>query len=144
MAHEKVRLGSIGVGHWGGTMAAAVARSGAGEIVRCFDASEAARAAFAGKVGCRPAWSLEELLGDREVEGVIIATPHSTHADIVCQAASAGKHIFVEKPLALTAADARRAMDAAAKAGRPRPAGGSEGLEVVAVLQAIIESINTG
>ncbi|OGL59599.1 MAG: hypothetical protein A3I72_03660 [Candidatus Tectomicrobia bacterium RIFCSPLOWO2_02_FULL_70_19] len=99
-------------------MAAAVARSGAGEIVRCFDASEAARAAFAGKVGCRPASSLEELLRDPEVEGVIIATPHSTHADIVCQAASAGKHIFVEKPFTLNVPDARRCIRAAAEAGR--------------------------
>ena len=115
---KKVRLGSIGLGQWAGTLAAEVARGGAAEIVRCFDASEAARAAFAGKVVCRPASSLDELLRDPEVEGVIIATPHSTHADIVCRAASAGKHVFVEKPFTLNVPDARRCIRAAAEAGR--------------------------
>lgn len=114
---ERVRLGSIGLGKWAGTLAAAVARGGAAEIVRCFDASAEARAAFAGKFGCRPASSLEELLRDPGVEGVIIATPHSTHADIVCQAASAGKHIFVEKPFTLRVLDARRCIRAAERAG---------------------------
>ncbi len=44
-------------------------------------------------------------------------TLHSTHADIVCRAASAGKHVFIEKPLTLTVADARRAATASREAG---------------------------
>ncbi len=49
MTPEKVRVASVGLGGWGGTLAEAAGRSGALEIVRCFDASEEARAAFAEK-----------------------------------------------------------------------------------------------
>ena len=103
MAEGKVRLGFIGLGNWGNRLASAAERSGAAEIVRCFARTEETRAAFAEKFTCRPAASLDELLGDDEVEGVAVSTPHSTHEDIVHRAAAAGKHLFVEKPLALTA-----------------------------------------
>ncbi len=118
MTSDKLRAASVGLGGWGGVLAEGAGRSGALEIVRCFDASEAARAAFADKTGSRPASTLDEILGDTEVEAVLIATPHSTHAAIVCAAASAGKHIFIEKPFTLTAADARRCIEAAEGAGR--------------------------
>jgi predicted dehydrogenase len=51
------------------------------------------------------------------IDAVAFATPHSQHAEQVIQAAAAGKHVFVEKPLALTGHDARRAADAAKAAG---------------------------
>ncbi len=116
MAGEKVRLASVGLGWWSNILADAVGRSGAGEIVRGFARSEDARKAFAEKHGCRPAASLDEILKDPEVDGILVATPHSTHPDIICEAASAGKHIFVEKPLTLTVAEAKRAVKAAANA----------------------------
>jgi predicted dehydrogenase len=56
------------------------------------------------------------MLRDDSVEGVVVSTPHSTHAEIIHQAAGAGKHLFVEKPLTLTAEDGGRAI-AAAEAG---------------------------
>ena len=117
MAGDKVRLASVGLGGWGATLADSVDRSGAAEVVSCFARSEEGRGAFAEKVGCRQAGSLDELLSDSEVEGILLATPHSTHTDIICQAASAGKHVFVEKPLTLTAADGRKAYEATQKAG---------------------------
>ena len=51
-----------------------------------------------------------------EVEGVIVATPHSTHLDMISAAASAGKHVFVEKPLTLTVDEAKKANEAASAA----------------------------
>jgi predicted dehydrogenase len=51
------------------------------------------------------------------VDAVVLATPHTRHAQQVVAAARAGKHVFTEKPLALTAADARAAVRACAKAG---------------------------
>ncbi len=117
MAGDKVRLASIGLGWWGGMLVDSVNRSGAAEVVSCFARSEDSRKAFAEKFGCRQAASLDELLGDPEVEGVLIATPHSTHPDMVCDAASAGKHVFVEKPLTLTAAEGKRGYEATQKAG---------------------------
>ncbi len=117
MTGEKVRLASMGLGQWARTLAAA-ARSGKVEIVRCFDPVEETCASFAEETGARPPASYEELLNDSEVEGVIVATPHSTHADVACEAASSGKHLFVEKPFALTAAEARRIIETAERAER--------------------------
>ncbi|MDA1000654.1 MAG: Gfo/Idh/MocA family oxidoreductase [bacterium] len=69
------------------------------------------------KYGCRAAASYEEVLKDPEVEGILLVTPHSTHDDMIAQAASAGKHVFVEKPLTLTAAGAKKAIADTSKAG---------------------------
>lgn len=114
---ETVRLGAVGLGWFGGVLTEAARASGEAEVVSCFARSEDGRRAFAEAHGCTPAESLEAMLGDPAIQGVIVATPHSTHGELVEQAAAAGKHVFVEKPLALTVADARRAIDATARAG---------------------------
>ncbi len=62
--------------------------------------------------------SWDELLGDPCIDAVVIATPAVTHADLACQALAAGKHVLVEKPLALGEVDAVRVVDAAAAAGK--------------------------
>lgn len=117
MGGDRVHLGAIGVGHWAAVLAKGVARSGAAEIVRCYARTEESRRAFGEKFGCVPASSLDELLRDGGVEGVLISTPHSTHRDLIEQAASAGKHVFVEKPLTLSVEDGKRAIAAARRAG---------------------------
>ncbi|HET9671897.1 MAG TPA: Gfo/Idh/MocA family oxidoreductase, partial [Actinomycetota bacterium] len=114
---DTVRLGLVGVGWFGGVLAESARASGAAEVVACFARSPDARAAFAEHHGCRPVDDLDALLGDPEVEGVLLATPHSTHADQAVRAAEAGKHVFVEKPLTLTVADAKRVGEAADRAG---------------------------
>ena len=114
---EKVRLASVGLGWWGNVLADALNRGGAAEIVTCFARTESTRQAFAEKYGCRAAGSLEEILKDDEVQGLLTATPHSHHPQLIAQAASAGKHIFVEKPFTLTVAEAKKAMEAAQQAG---------------------------
>ncbi len=116
MQEEKVRIGLVGVGWFGGMRVAAAGKSGAAEFVSCFDLAPERRDAFAAEHGCRAAESLAAMLDDPEVEAILIATPHSTHLGLVEEATSAGKHVFVEKPLVLTVADARRAAEAAEKA----------------------------
>ena len=113
---ETIRLGAVGLGWFGGVLAEAARASGESEVVACFARSEGGRRAFAEAHGCTPVDTFEELLGDPTIRGVIVATPHSTHADIVERVADAGKHVFVEKPLALTVAEARRAIAAAERA----------------------------
>ncbi|MEA2635757.1 MAG: hypothetical protein QOJ33_368 [Chloroflexota bacterium] len=108
-----VRLAVIGVGVYGGVLAQTAKTAGLAEIVACFDVSPERRERFAHEIGCRPVASLEALLADPDVDGALIATPHSTHPAIVEQVALASKHVFVEKPLALTVAGARRAISAA-------------------------------
>ena len=63
--------------------------------------------------------SHQELFARPDIDAVVIATPSNTHAEIVCDAARAGKPIFCEKPLALTIAETDRAIAAAATAGVP-------------------------
>jgi predicted dehydrogenase len=113
---DAVRVGSIGLGWWGGTLAEKAKLAGL-EIVAAFARNQEQREEFAAAHGARPASSLDDLLADPMVEAVMIATPHSTHADLVVEAASAGKHVFVDKPFTLTVAEAKRAIEGAEKAG---------------------------
>ncbi|HJP14586.1 MAG TPA: Gfo/Idh/MocA family oxidoreductase, partial [Nitrospinota bacterium] len=117
MANEKARLVFVGLGNWGTRLARAAERGEEAEILRCFARTEESRRDFAEKFGCAPAESLREILRDDSVEGVVVSTPHSTHAEIIHQAADAGKYLFVEKPLTLTVEEGRRAVAAAEAAG---------------------------
>lgn len=113
---EPLRVASIGLGWWGGTLAEKGRAAGL-DIVAAFARSPEARDDFAAAHGCAPADSLEAVLADDAVEAVLIATPHSTHADLTVAAAEAGKHVFVDKPFTLTVAEAKRAIAAADAAG---------------------------
>ena len=114
---EPVRLGFVGLGWWGDQLAQAVSRVDAGVIASCFARSEESRASFAAAHGCRAAGSFEELLADDAIDGLVLATPHSTHLPMIRAAAQAGKHVFVEKPLAVHHREADAAVTAARAAG---------------------------
>lgn len=117
MVTEKVRLAFVGLGGWGKALANAAVRTGMIDVRWCYARTEESRKAFADAYSCRSSSTIDEILRDQEVEGVVISTPHSTHESYVCQFASAGKHVFIEKPLALTIQSAKREIDAARKAG---------------------------
>lgn len=59
--------------------------------------------------------NFEDILQDEDIEAVVIATPAPTHASLAIEALSAGKHVFVEKPLALSLEDGKRIQEAARK-----------------------------
>jgi predicted dehydrogenase len=109
----------VGLGWWGKTLVESVeGRDGpirftAGATRTVSDEVKA----FAKDKGLRLADSYEALLADREIDAVVLATPHSMHADQVVAAARAGKHVFCEKPFTLTKSDAERAVAAAKDAG---------------------------
>jgi len=113
----KVRLASIGLGWWGGVLADGVTNSGEGEVVTCFARTPENRQSFSEARGIEAAESYEAILSDDSIDGVIIATTHQSHLPLAQQAAAAGKHIFIEKPLTLTAADGRAAVNAAKDGG---------------------------
>ena len=115
MAFEPVRVGCLGMGWWSDVLADAVARSGALRIVACYTRSEQKRQAFATKYGCWAAPSYEAMLEDPGVEAVINTTPNNAHLTTTRAAARAGKHVFLDKPIANTVADAR-ALTAACRA----------------------------
>ena len=116
-SNEPVRLGVVGLGWWGGELADAAARSGAAEVVACYARTESARLAFAAERGCRAATSFRDLITADDVEGIILATPHSIHGDQIREVAAAGKHVLVDKPFTLSTADGRSAMTATREAG---------------------------
>ncbi len=114
---EKVRLASIGVGWWGGVLAEKVKTGELAEIVSCFARNPEKRAVFAATHGCRAAASYHQILSDPEIEGVLIATSHRSHRQLITEAAAAGKAIFVEKPMTTTVADGLACVEAAERAG---------------------------
>jgi predicted dehydrogenase len=117
MPNEKVRLGLLGLGAWGMALVDAAARSGGAEVVNGYSRTQENRNAFEEKYKCRTTATLDEFWKDDEVEGVIIATPHSTHEELMAQAASAGKHLFVEKPMTLTVEGAESIHQAVKESG---------------------------
>jgi len=107
----------VGLGWWGRTMLRMAGESGKLRIVRAIDPNPASEA-LAREHGVPYAAELGAALADPAVEAVILCTPHSLHARQIVEAAAAGKHVFCEKPLCLTRADAARAIEACRAAGR--------------------------
>ena len=102
-----VRVACLGMGWWSDVLADAIKRSGKMTIAACYSRSAEKRIAFAKKYGCKPADSYEEILRDKSIEAIINTTPNATHLETTRAAAAAGKHVFLDKPIANTIADAR-------------------------------------
>jgi predicted dehydrogenase len=118
--HAKpIRVGVVGLGYWGPNLARNLGASPGCELAWLCDASEHARAKLERSFpNARSTERIEDLLADPELDAVVLATPVPTHAELAIAVARAGKHCFVEKPLATNAADAERAVRAAADAGK--------------------------
>jgi predicted dehydrogenase len=118
-AAPPVRIGLIGPGSFAlRVLVPAFARAGARlELVGggSGPSAESARREFD---FARVAPSAEALIADDAVDAVVIATRHSTHADLTIRALEAGKHVFCEKPLALTRDELEAVLSARARAGR--------------------------
>ena len=114
----KPRLGFLGVGWIGRHRMEAIARSGLAEIACIADASpEAAEQARVDAPGAAIASSLDDMLG-RDLDGLVIATPSALHAEQAITALERGMSVFCQKPLARTADETRRVVDAARDADR--------------------------
>ncbi|HYX65575.1 MAG TPA: Gfo/Idh/MocA family oxidoreductase [Burkholderiales bacterium] len=111
-----MRVACLGMGWWSDVLADAIRRSGKLSIVSCFSRSQDKREKFAAKYGCRAARSYEEILDDASVEGIINTTPNAAHLGTTVAAAKAGKHVFLDKPIANTVSDARALTEACRKA----------------------------
>lgn len=115
-ASDAVGIGMIGVGGWGAGMVEKVHQSKKLRLVKCYDVVEDTKNAVAEKYGCIPASSVEDVVNDPAVEGVVVVTPNFTHREIVIAAAKAGKHALTDKPIANDISDAYAMIDACREA----------------------------
>jgi predicted dehydrogenase len=108
----------IGLGAFGQRLVSSVQnKSEKIRFVSAMTRTPAKAEAFAARNGFPVGDDLDAVLGDREVDAVVIATPHRQHAEQVIKAAEAGKHVFCEKPFTLTKKSAEAAVAACKKAG---------------------------
>lgn len=108
----------VGLGWWGTNIINAVqGKSAKLRFVHGVTKEPDAARDLAAKHGIKLSTELQAVLDDPQVQAVVLATPHSLHADQIVQVAAAGKPVFCEKPLALKHADAKRAVDAVRRAG---------------------------
>jgi predicted dehydrogenase len=114
-----VRVGVVGLGYWGPNLARNFDRLPGAELRWICDSSEEARARWTPQFpGARVTGSFDDLLNDPELDAVVVATHVPSHPDLAVSVLEAGKHCFVEKPLAQSVPDAERVLAAAAEADR--------------------------
>ena len=119
MTGDALRVGVVGLGYWGPNLARNFAAIAGCELAWCCDpsADERERAATLFP-HARITGDLAEVLADETLDAVALATPVATHADLAVRVLEAGKHCFVEKPMAQSVADAERVVAAAKEQGR--------------------------
>jgi predicted dehydrogenase len=106
-----VRFGLLGTGHWAAeTQGAALAAHPVAELVGVWGRDPAKAGALAQRYGVRAYADVDALIGD--VDAVAVALPPDVQAELAVRAARAGRHLLLDKPLALTAGAADRVVDA--------------------------------
>ncbi|MEA2148146.1 MAG: hypothetical protein QOG59_3733 [Solirubrobacteraceae bacterium] len=109
-----MRIGVAGLGYWGPNLARNFASIDGCELAWVCDASPDALARMVARFpGVAPASEITQMLADPDLDAVVLATPVPTHAELAVQVLQAGKHCFVEKPMAQSVADAQRVVQAA-------------------------------
>ncbi len=115
---DKVRVGVVGLGYWGPNLARNFDRVAGAELAYCCDLDEANLAKAQGLYpNAVVTDDLERLLGDDGLDAVVVATSVPTHYALGKRVLEAGKHAFIEKPIALRAADAEELLATAEARG---------------------------
>ena len=116
---DAVRIGVVGLGYWGPNLARNFDGLADAELSWICDGSQDVLDRVASRFpGARATGSLDDLLGDPDLDAVAIATPVPSHADVALRVLAGGKHCFVEKPLAQSTEEAEAVVEAADHAGR--------------------------
>jgi myo-inositol 2-dehydrogenase/D-chiro-inositol 1-dehydrogenase len=113
-----VRFGVLGAGRIGKVHSATIARSGRASVAYVADAIPDAAKALAATTGAKVS-TADEIMAAKDVDAVLIASPTGTHADLIEQAARAGKAILCEKPVSLSVARIEECLPVVEKAGVP-------------------------
>jgi phthalate 4,5-cis-dihydrodiol dehydrogenase len=112
-----LKVGIIGAGSYGAEHARAITGLAGVQLVAACRTNQAALDEFVTEFGGRPYLDHRALLADPQVDAVVIATPHHLHTHVAEDAARAGKHILLEKPMAPTLDECDRIIASAAKHG---------------------------
>jgi predicted dehydrogenase len=113
-----IRAAIVGLGRWGRSLVNAVqGKSDAIQFTRAHTRTRASAEPFCREKNIPFADSYDDILADPNIDAVVLATPHSRHAEQVIAAARAGKHVHVEKPLTLDRSSAQAVVAAAQRAG---------------------------
>ncbi|HEX2829314.1 MAG TPA: Gfo/Idh/MocA family oxidoreductase [Burkholderiales bacterium] len=102
----------VGMGWWGKIIVPLLKRSTKISVSKVVEINPAAIADFAKQHEVEVVTSLDDVLSDPSIQGVVLCTPHTQHTDQIVKVANAGKHVFCEKPLSMTRADVLRAVEA--------------------------------
>src|SRR5262245_38131942 len=117
-AGAPVGVAVVGAGYWGPNLIRNFLNCPTTDLrwIVALDLAKATKLAGS-RSDIRVTADLDEVLADDGVEGIAIATPPASHLPLALRAIEAGRHVLVEKPLATTAADGQRIVDAADAAG---------------------------
>ena len=140
-----IRLGIVGLGMAGAVMVHAAARHPGFCITAAAEPHAGPREAFVRDFNANAYDDMRRLCDDPAVDAVYIATPHQFHAEHASLAAAAGKHVILEKPMALTLADCDRIIAAVEKAGVHLVVGHTHAFDpAVRAMRALIASGELG
>ena len=112
-----LKVAIYGLGRWGNRLVDSVQASEKIRFVKGISRDPAKHKEFSQKTGIKIVSSYGRVLKDPEIDAVMLATPHTLHMKQIIQAAKAGKHVFVEKPMTLTRKSAEKAIEACKAAG---------------------------
>ncbi len=122
-----INVAMVGLGRWGQTVLNSIqGKSERLRVVHGVTKEPVAAGELSTRHGFTLSTELEDATADPAVQAVLLATPHSLHVDQVCQVAATGKPVWCEKPLALTRAEAERAVAAVRRAGIPLGSGNNK------------------
>ena len=132
-------IAQVGCGHWGKNLARNFSEAGVlGAVV---DGNPDIAQEISERLSV-PVKSFDEVLADKEIQGIALATPAETHAELGIRALKAGKHLFVEKPIALSLQDAERLIKTAEECGRVLMVGHL--LQYHSVFQKLLAEVKAG
>jgi phthalate 4,5-cis-dihydrodiol dehydrogenase len=126
-SEEPLRLGIVGLGKAAQLLLPTFLDHPSTDVVGVTDIDVGRAAALASTIGAQVHSDLDSLLADHRIDAVYVATPHQFHAEQAVLALSAGKHVLVEKPMALTPDDCDAMVSAAARSGRALVVGHTHG-----------------
>jgi predicted dehydrogenase len=114
-----IRIGVIGYGYWGPNLVRNFAEMRGAEVAAVADADAAKLAPLQRRFpAVRVTTDFRDLLADRSIDAIAVATPVRSHFELGMAALEAGKHLWLEKPMTETSAQARRLIDEAERRGR--------------------------